>query len=174
MLSSLTNVFVSRGLPTAVIVVGTPGRETESNILHIMPENGTVERYDICFTTRVIRNNGSERSREQIGTIAVPRLGDHVAMKNFLDDIQARALLRWKEVVSDPSRPERGARNYSPFGYIVDVPQLVDDILRPAALDATRAWEELVPPESTGVTEPVYIVHVKRSKPGIINTSSCI
>ncbi|KAI0634807.1 hypothetical protein C8Q77DRAFT_655482 [Trametes polyzona] len=178
MLSSLIDIFVSRGFPSAVVLVGAPrGSETQCSLLHIMPEDGSFERHDICFTERVFRNNASERSREQIGTIAVARLGDRAGRENFLNDVQARALQRWKQIaVSSPSQHEDAegkSKASSKCGYIVDVPQLVDDILRPAAVVAMREWEKLVSRDSTTVREPVYIVYVKRSKPGRIINFSC-
>ncbi|KAI0634803.1 hypothetical protein C8Q77DRAFT_655243 [Trametes polyzona] len=73
MLSALIDIFVPRSFSTAAVLVGTP--ETKSYLLHIMPESGTVERYNMRYTARVIRHNGSERSREQIGTITIhPRI----------------------------------------------------------------------------------------------------
>ncbi|KAI0634808.1 hypothetical protein C8Q77DRAFT_1156192 [Trametes polyzona] len=177
MLSKFLHAFVPRGFPSAIVVVGEP--QTRNHLLHIMPESGDVE----CCSTGHIRgdNSASACAKEKIGDITTCP-GDYDTMQEFVRDVEERALERWQEVVTaGPSadsasadflqsrdraekNKEKGSSSGWRRGYMVDVDQLVDDILRPAALDAIREWELKATP--TMYTQPVFIVRVKRSEPG--------
>ncbi|KAJ5800487.1 uncharacterized protein N7518_002555 [Penicillium psychrosexuale] len=155
MLARLKNIFTSSTNPSVLLVVGKFGARI--HVLHLIPEDGTIERFCLVmpssFTT--FRYRGArELSREQIGTVTLD-VGDGVIRNTFLDDVKTRIYkLQNDSLSSSPAQLQTGS---------TEVTQLVQDVLRPVALDAIHERE--VRDRSMRATEtyPVFIIYITRS-----------
>ncbi|KAJ5941128.1 hypothetical protein N7516_001296 [Penicillium verrucosum] len=101
--------------PSVLLVIGKFGATI--HVLHILPENGTIERFSLTTpsSTTTFRHRGaSEQAREHIGTVTL-HVGDGETANSFLDDVETRI----RKLLQPGS---------------VDVTQLVQDVLQPAAL----------------------------------------
>ncbi|KAI0715385.1 hypothetical protein C8Q76DRAFT_730555 [Earliella scabrosa] len=142
MLSRIISAFSSTA-PSAILVVGN--FEEEIGILHIIPEDGTVERFGLspCYTSTYRYGGAVEQAREQIGVVT---LGDDETVSSVLTDVEARARKLLK--TSWSSRQQVGTN--------IKVAQLAQDVLRSAALDAMREREGKAAPLNATQTYPVY------------------
>ena len=160
MLSRLINAFSSTRTPSALLVVGNLGATI--HVLHLLPEDGTVERFSLTSpssNTTFRHHDACEQGREQLGAVTL-HVGDGENASLFLDDVEARTRKLW----DDLSSSSQG----QPLAGGVEVTQLAQDVLRPAALDAIREREGREPSVNATQTYPVYVIYVNRSKPGRI------
>ena len=150
MLTCLKNSFTRSGYPSALLVIGNSGAMI--HVLHLLPEDGTtIERFGVsspsCKT--IFRHRGAtEQAREQLGTVTL-HIGDGESTTAFLDD-------------------DVEARLCKPQTDCVEVTQLVQDVLKPAALDAIHEREGRDRSMNATQTYPAYVVYIRRSKEGKI------
>ncbi|KAK2754404.1 hypothetical protein FQN54_007048 [Arachnomyces sp. PD_36] len=161
MLARLKKLFATPSFPSALLAIGN--FNTSIQILHIIPEDGTIERFgvsNLASATRIFRpSEATEQTREQIGTVTL-YVGDGESEFKFLDDIETRTRKLWSDCLnSSPSLMQTGS---------ADVTQLVQDVLQPAALDAIRAKEGRDRSMNATQTYSVFVLRVNRSKPGRI------
>ncbi|OAA52569.1 hypothetical protein BBO_00410 [Beauveria brongniartii RCEF 3172] len=160
MLSRLTNAFTPSTNPSALLVLGEFG--SMIHVLHLLPENSINERFSITTSssaTAFNRNGATEQSREQIGTVTL-HVGDGETANSFLDDVETRIRkLRGDSSDLSPAQQQTGT---------VDVNQLVQDVLQPAALDAIQERETRE--RSTNATQayPVFVIYIRRRRAGTI------
>ncbi|KAI9931701.1 hypothetical protein MW887_010280 [Aspergillus wentii] len=71
MLASFKNTFTPSTIPSALLVMGK--FSTMIHVLHILPENGTIERlgFTTPSSTTFRRGGTTEQGREQIGTVTL-------------------------------------------------------------------------------------------------------
>ncbi|KAK2759115.1 hypothetical protein FQN54_003214 [Arachnomyces sp. PD_36] len=94
MLARLKSAIFSPGIPSALLAIGTFGTTVE--FLHLIPENGTTERFSLTSSATTFRRYGAtEQSRQQIGDITLHEQ-DLEALDTFVDDVEARARQLWK------------------------------------------------------------------------------
>lgn len=148
MLACLINAFTSTTTPSAVLVVGRFGDMID--ILHLVPEDGTIERMSTLSTSTTFHFDGSrEQAREHLGTVTI-HAGDGETVDDFLDDVETRI----HELQNDlspatPAELQTGS---------VEVIQLVQDILQPAVSDMIHKRECQYPSMSATETYPVFVV----------------
>ena len=152
MLSFLKNLFRTPTIPSAVLAVGRFGK---MNILHLIPEDGTIERTNTPSQSSFHYYGSKEQAREQIGTATV-HTGDGETAWEFLDDVETRI----HELQNDltPAAPAGS----------VEVTQLVQDILQPAVSDVIHKREGQYPSMSSTETYPVFVIYIKRPRAGKI------
>lgn len=158
MLSHLKDVFTPATSPSALLVLGQPGSKV--HILHLVPENNIYERFSLTTSATTFKQGGAkEQTREQIGTVTL-HVGDGETTIKFMDDVEAR-IRKLRDDFSGSSPPQQQMGT-------AGVAQLVQDLLKPAAMDAIRDRE--VRERSTNATQvyPVYIIYIKRSRGGPI------
>ena len=123
MLKSLANAFTPPPFLQQSLLLATSGATID--VLHVLPEDGTIERFGLtnpsCTTFR--HRGAHERSCEQIGTVTL-HVGDGETARSFLADVDTRI------------RRLQTGRVRS-----VEATQLVQQILRPAALEAIHERE---------------------------------
>lgn len=145
MLSFLINAFKTPTIPSAVLVVGRFGY---IDILHLVPEDSTIEHISTLSTSPTFRYDGSrEQAREQIGTVTI-HSGDGEATDEFFDDVETRI-----------REPQTGS---------LEVTQLVQEILQPAVSDAIHKREGRNRSLNAMETYPVFVVYIKRPRAGQI------
>ncbi|KAJ5728965.1 uncharacterized protein N7483_003473 [Penicillium malachiteum] len=158
MLASFKNIFTPSTYPSALIAIGNFGPRATITVLHLVPENGTTEQFGFTPSQTKFNHYGAKEQpklREQIGT-ATLYVGDGESEFSFLDDLKTRIHKRQKDSLSLKQEEQ---------GY-AEVAQMVQTVLKPAALDAIREREGRGRSMNATQTYPVYIVYVKRSKPG--------
>lgn len=144
MRKSLASAFTPFTIPSALLVVGN--FDTRIHVLHVLPEDGTIERFSPGLPSSTFRYRGAhERSREQIGTVTLHD-GGFEAAQNFLADVETR--IRKLQTGRDRR---------------VEMTQLVQEILRPAALEAIHEREGRDGSMDAMQTYPVYLVYIRRS-----------
>ncbi|EIW57175.1 uncharacterized protein TRAVEDRAFT_86993, partial [Trametes versicolor FP-101664 SS1] len=107
--------------------------------LHIVPEDGTIETFSVTDASSsnrtTFRQYGAvEQSREELGVVVLRALPEEWDL-GFLDrDVRARVekIMRSSSIFGAAQKEQAGS---------VDVSLLVEEILKPAALDAIRAME---------------------------------
>ncbi|EGC41004.1 conserved hypothetical protein [Histoplasma capsulatum var. duboisii H88] len=136
--------------PSALLVVGKFGATI--HVLHLVPEDGAIERFSLTTPSSTFRNGGAtEQARQQIGLVTL-HVGDGETTTNFLNDIEARARKLWNSSLSlSPTRS-------------VEVIQLVQNVLQPAALDVIREKEGRDRSMNATQMYPVFVVHIARSR----------
>lgn len=167
MFSSFLSMFSpSQGAPSALILIRIPGGRADA-VLHIVPEDGTIETFSVTDASSsnrtTFRQYGAvEQSREELGVVVLRALPEEWDL-GFLDrDVRARVekIMRSSSIFSAAQKQQAGS---------VDVALLVEEILKPAALDAIYAMEGRVLPKDAAVeTYHVSIIYVNRKKPGQI------
>ena len=160
MLSRLINVFASPSTttPSALLVIGRFGDMID--VLHLVPEDGTIERRTICSPSTTFHSDGSkEQAREQIGTVTI-HTGDGETAWEFLNDVQAR--------IHDLQNNLSPAATAGLQTGSVDVTQLVQGILKPAAFAAIHERESRHPSMDATEKYPVFVVYIKRPRAGKI------
>ena len=158
MFTRLSKIFTSVNdtNPSVVFVVGN--FESMINILHLVPEDGSTERFGVTPTRPTFSHGGAtERSREQIGNITL-HVGDGETVITFLQDVEAKASKMWDGVPNKPS--EQPALH------------TVQDVLRSAGLEAINDRDGR--PRSMNATQiyPVFVVRISRTRPGPIVTEA--
>ncbi|KAG5287628.1 hypothetical protein I7I50_12227 [Histoplasma capsulatum G186AR] len=140
--------------PSALLVVGKFGATI--HVLHLVPEDGAIERFSLTTPSSTFRYGGAtEQGRQQIGVVTL-HVGDGETTTNFLNDIEARARKLWNSSLSlSPARS-------------VEVIQLVQNVLQPAALDVIREKEGRDRSMNATQMYPVFVVHIARSRAGRI------
>ncbi|OOQ83196.1 hypothetical protein PEBR_36280 [Penicillium brasilianum] len=137
------NIFTASTTPSALLVIGKFGATI--HILHLLPEDGTIERFGLTSSTTTFRRGGAtEQVREQIGEVTL-HIGDGETANSFLNDVETRIRS-------------------------VQVTQLVQDVLQPAALDAIHEREKRDRSMHATQTYPVFVVYITRSRAGRILT----
>ncbi|PYH71437.1 uncharacterized protein BO88DRAFT_485954 [Aspergillus vadensis CBS 113365] len=150
MLSHLKNIFTrSTGPPSILLLIGNFGAMI--HVLHLLPEDGTIQRFGLTTRSTPFRYRGSrEQTREQIGTVTL-HVGDGETPNSFLDDVETRfRKLRDKEL-------QRSS---------IEVTQLVQDVLKPAALEAIHGRKDRECSMHATQTYPVYVVYILRPRSG--------
>jgi hypothetical protein len=162
MLAHLINAFTPSTNPSALLVIGKFGATI--HVLHLLPENGTIERFSLTTpsSTTTFRHGGAkEQVREQIGAVTL-HIGDGETADSFLDDVETRIRkLQNDSLSSSPAQLQTGS---------VEVTQLVQDVLQPAALDAIHEREKRDRSMHATQTYPVFVVYIIRSRAGRILT----
>ncbi|RAQ50499.1 hypothetical protein AFGD_003037 [Aspergillus flavus] len=160
MLTYLINKFTPSTTPSALLVIGKCGATI--HVFHLLPENGTIERFSLTTPSSTFRRGGArEQAREQIGTVTL-HVGDGETANSFLDDVETRIRkLRNDSLSSNPAQLQIGS---------AEVTQLVQDVLRPVALDAIHEREERDRSMNATQTYPVFVVYIRRSRAGGILT----
>ncbi|PGH05711.1 hypothetical protein AJ79_06727 [Helicocarpus griseus UAMH5409] len=145
MLAHLKKALTPQSYPSALIVIGTFGGSMD--MLHLVPESGGVERFGYMASYYTFR---------RIGTATLQK-GDGDSEWKFLDNVESKVGKLWSNFQSSTSLApvQTGA---------AQVDQIVEDVLKPAALAVIRERGER--PRSTNGTKdvPVYIVRIKRPK----------
>lgn len=158
MLARLINAISPPRAPSALLVVGK--FETTIHVLHLLPEDDTIERFGLTTSssTTTFRHGGAtEQAREQIGAV------DGETTTSFLDDVETRARKMWNgSLSSSPAQMQTGN---------VETTQLVQDVLRPAALDAIPEREGRGRSMHATQMYPVFVVRIIRSRAGRILTT---
>lgn len=151
MLTRLKVSFTRPASPSALLVIGNFGALI--HVLHLLPEDGTtIERFGVKSpsTRTSFRHRGAtEQAREQLGTVTF-HVGDGEDADSFLDDVETQIC-----------RLQTGS---------VEVSQLVQDILKPAALDAIHEREGRDRYMNATQTYPVFVVYIRRPRAGRILT----
>ncbi|KAJ5447046.1 Aminoglycoside phosphotransferase [Penicillium cf. griseofulvum] len=138
MFASLINTFTPSTIPSVLLVIGKLGATKFSariDVLHLLPENGTIERFGLTTqssTTTFCHRGAKEQAREQIGLVTL-HVGDGETADRFLDNIETRIRKLWTGSLSSSSAQLQTGS--------VEMTQLVDDVLRPAALGAIHERE---------------------------------
>ena len=140
---------------SAVIAVDTSGDRV--CILHVVPEDGKMERYSTYNPGDPMCNYGAtELSRELLGSVTV--YDDNENVGDFVEDLKRRIpqLLAQSGVMEAPLR-STSAR----------VSRLVGEVLRPAATEALKEREGRTAHSMSAVTDhfSVYILSIKRARP---------
>ena len=148
--------------PTALLVVG--GERERCIIFHVIPEDGTVERYIRYYYRSLTHGFGAtDLSRELLGSATV--YDDDENMEDFSE----RLATRLPELLE-----QSGIMENRMWFTASRVSRLVDEVLRPAGLEALGEREERTAHSISALTGrfSVYIVLVKRSRRGRINTGT--
>ncbi|KAJ6013662.1 hypothetical protein N7540_008253 [Penicillium herquei] len=156
MLAYLKNIFIPPTYPSALLVIGNFGPRATITALHLVPENSTTERFGLTpsrTTFNCYKAKEQPELREQIGTVTL-HVGESAF--GFLYDVNARIDKRQKESLG-LSQEEQG---------YAEVTQLVQTVLKPAALEAILERKGRERSMNATQTYPVYIVYIKRSRPG--------
>lgn len=160
MLSHLMNVFTPSSNLSALLVLGKFG--STIHILHLLPENSINERFSLTGSSSAAtfhHGGATEQSREQIGTVTL-HVGDGETANSFLDDVERRiGKLRDDSFGSSPAQQQMGT---------VSVTQLVQDVLKPAAMDAIHERETRERSMNATQAYPVFIICIRRSRAGTI------
>lgn len=154
MFSYLAKTFMPPQYPSVVLAVGNFGSMV--HILHVIPETGAIERFGSNAST-LPSNRAREQIREHIGTVTL-YMGDGETANTFLDEIEDQIRKLWDEpcrVIATQHDKATG-----------DLDRLVQDIVRPSAMNAIRKRETRERSMNTTQTYPVYIIHIRRSRPG--------
>lgn len=160
MLPRLMNAFTSSTIPSALLVLGEFG--STIHILHLLPENSINERFSLTTpsSATAFRYNGAaEQTREQIGTVTL-HVGDGETANSFLDDVEARIRKLIRKLRGGPH--DRGQEQAGTAG----VTQLVQDVLKPAAMDAIH--DRKTRERSMNATQAylIFIIFIRRSRVG--------
>ncbi|OQD73655.1 hypothetical protein PENDEC_c014G00393 [Penicillium decumbens] len=128
------------------------------HILHLLTGNRTIERFGVVTpssTTTFHRHGAIEQARERIGTVTL-HVGDGETAESFLDDVETRIHKLWNDSLGlSPAQLQTGS---------VEVAQLVQDILKPAALGAIHEREGRDRSMNATQTYPVFVVYIKCSR----------
>ena len=156
MLARVIESITPTRYPSAVLLMGTLG--SSINVLHLIPEDGTIERYSSSQSSTKFREGGAkEQAREQIGTVTLHiQDGEHIL--SFVDDVKSQVLKLWND---SPDMRQSQLQATSR-----DTIHLVQVILKPAALSAIHEREGRDCCVDTIKTYPVFVIHVLRSRPG--------
>ncbi|KAE8135661.1 hypothetical protein BDV38DRAFT_284739 [Aspergillus pseudotamarii] len=141
-------------------VIGTFGNTI--HVLHLLPENGNIERFSLTTQSSTFRHSGAtEQASEQIGAVTL-HVGDGETANSFLDDVETQIRkLRNDCLRSNPAQLQIGS---------VEVTQLVQVVIQPAALDAIHEREGRDRSMHATQTCPVFVVYITRSRAGMILT----
>lgn len=168
MLTRLINALTPTRAPSALIVIGyLRTTKTTINILHLVPEDGSIERFGLTTnsSTTPFRHKGAtEQAREQIGTVTL-HAGDGESAAKFLEDVDTRVRKLWNDSLNSKSATEKQTQAQTDSD---EVTRLVQDVLRPAALDAIHEREGRERSMNATQTFPVFILRIVRSKEGRI------
>lgn len=160
MLSHLINAFTPSTISSTLLVLGEFG--STIHILHLLPENSINERFSLTTSSSATAFNHSgatEQTREQIGTVTL-HVGDGETANSFLDDVETRIRkLRENSSGSSPAQQQTET---------VGVTQLVQDVLKPAAMDAIHERETRQRSMNATQAYPVFIIYIRRSRAGTI------
>ncbi|KAJ5717136.1 hypothetical protein N7488_002782 [Penicillium malachiteum] len=163
MLAHTKNIFTPPTYPSAVLAIGNFGPRATITILHLVPENGTTEQFSSTPSRTTFRHYETKEQpklREQIGTVTL-YVGDGESIFSFLDDVKTRIQKRQ----GDSLRLGQEEQGYA------EITQLVESVLKPAALESISEREGRERSMNATQMYPVYIVYVEREKPdGILPT----
>ncbi|KAJ3491271.1 hypothetical protein NLG97_g5627 [Lecanicillium saksenae] len=158
MLSKLINAFSTPKIPSVLLALGDVGSTID--ILHLVPEDGICERFSLYPSTDTFRYGGAtEKAREKIGNVTI-YAGDGESTRSFFGDVETRAR-KLRDDLSSLNIAQQQAGS-------VDVTQLAQDILKPAAMAAIQQREMRERSMNATQTYSVYIVYVDRSRTGKI------
>ncbi|PGH02325.1 hypothetical protein AJ79_07664 [Helicocarpus griseus UAMH5409] len=149
--------------PSALII--TSQQDSNFNVLHLVPEDGTIERWGFTNGSPITTfhfGGAREEAREQVGEATID-IGDRKGLDSFFEDVETRVGKLWSDVANlSPTKAQAGSDEA--------IEQLVQDVLRPAALDAIRKREEGLRDRSTDATPtcPVFVLRITRPKAGVV------
>lgn len=159
-LARLLNIFTPPTTPSALLVIGKFGDTI--NILHLVPETGSIERFKLSTSATTFRQYGAtEQAREQIGAVTL-HVGDGETTGKFLDDVETRI----RKLRNDSLGSSSGVQQLQ-IGS-TEVNQLVQDVLQPAALDAIHERNGRDRSKNATQEYSVYVVYINRSRAGKI------
>ncbi|KAJ2976190.1 hypothetical protein NQ176_g5094 [Zarea fungicola] len=160
MLSHVMTAFTPSTNSSALLVLGNFG--STIHILHLLPENSINERFSLTSSssaTSFHHGGATEQAREQIGTVTL-HVGDGETANRFLDDVETRIRkLRGDSSGSSPMQQQTGT---------VSVTQLVQDVLKPAAMDSIHERETRQRSMNATQAYPVFIIYIRRSRARLI------
>ncbi|CAK3807768.1 Hypothetical predicted protein [Lecanosticta acicola] len=135
------------------------GGSTTIHVLHIVPEDSSVERVDTTRSnaTSFHFNHAQERGREQIGSVLLQD-GDEETSDELLDEISTQATQLLLQQRKTASGREGGGHTVGDL----------EQALRSAALESLQRRGTRDAPEKAAQQYPVYIVQIDRSEPGKI------
>lgn len=158
-LSHLINVFRPSTISSALLVLGEFG--SMIHILHLLPEDITNERFSLTSpsATAFHHSGATEQAREKIGTVTL-HAGDGETADSFLDDVERRIRkLRDDSSGSSPAPQQTGTAG---------VTRLVQDVLKPAAMEAIQERKKRERSMNATQSYPVFIIFIRRSRAGKI------
>ncbi|PGG96835.1 hypothetical protein AJ79_09441 [Helicocarpus griseus UAMH5409] len=153
----------SAHVPSALIVVSYKNSKSK-DVLHLVPEDGTIERWgymDQTPNTTFRYSGATEQTREQVGEVTI-YAGDGESLSAFLQDVETRARQLWDD---SPSLKQQAQSQKGGDG---PIQLLIHDVLQPAALDAIRKREGRERSFNATQTYDVFVLRVMRSKAGKI------
>ncbi|KAL5342247.1 hypothetical protein BJX70DRAFT_357262 [Aspergillus crustosus] len=152
MFASITNIFTRSTSSSVLLVIGKFGATL--NVLHLLPEDGTIERFGLTSPNTTFRYRGArEQAREEIGTVTL-HVGDGETASSFLDDVETRIRKPWNDFLSSgPAQLQTGS---------VEMTQLVQGVLKPAALAAIHEREGRDRSMRATQTYSVFVVSITR------------
>ena len=162
----LTRIFSKSRAPSALIAIGDYPFITT---FHCVPEDGYIESLSSGYSTKLApfrRGGAVEQARERIGTLRLGASGS-LLTDVLRDELEPKVRRLWSATFG--TKPQLDPQEAKAFTQAdtVDVARLVEDVLRPAMLEIIHERDgrkDLVDAR----TLPVYIVHVNRSRLGLI------
>lgn len=162
----LASIFSKSRAPSALIIVGD---FPSVSIFHCVPESGYIEHFSITYgsnRTHFRQGGAVEQARERIGTLRI-FAGELVEVEVFRDELKPKVRKLWSGTFGKEPRLDPQEAKAFTQADTVDVARLVEDVLRPAMLEIIHEREGREDLVDVG-TLPVYIVHVNRSRLGLI------
>lgn len=166
MFAHIHNVLADIKLPSSVFALGD---HLSTGTLHCVPEDGFFESsgdFAPSGSPTFKQGGATEQAHEWLGTVRLGKGEWTVGCLNHVLALRVRKL--WAEAFGkEPSLVPQDPKAYA-WSEGVDVALLIDEVLRPAALDEIRArqrQEDLAKPTND---LPVYLVPVYRSRRGRI------
>ncbi|KAK2752757.1 hypothetical protein FQN55_005889 [Onygenales sp. PD_40] len=154
MFTRLRNALAPSGPPSVFLAVS---KSNFIEVLHILPENGHIERFSMTTHSPTFRHRGTkEQTRELIGEVTI-YVGDGETTFGFVNDVKTRARKLWdrSQILLQPES--------------VDViHRLEKEVLRPAGLDTIREREGRNRSPNETQTYSVFIIRINRSRAGRI------
>lgn len=145
--------------PSFVLLLGDLSKS--AYLLHLVPEEGTTERFNIWQSKRAILcyGPGQEVSREELAMVFL-HVADGETAAKFLHEVGSRAEKIFRERTSEKSTISN------------DTVTAASEALRSAAADSVRDREGRAPPQNAAQTYPIFLVQIQRSRPGKLVTEA--
>ncbi|EFR00389.1 hypothetical protein MGYG_03393 [Nannizzia gypsea CBS 118893] len=151
MFGRFIDAFTKPRNPSVILAVGEDRGSIE--FLHLHPETGEVERFRTSCRLSTFQSHGSrETTRKQIGTVTLPAKG-LASADGFFEDVTAQVRERWDDfMASNPSNIDSVAR-------------LVQDVLKPAALEVIKGRGGRDAAGKETETHSVFLIYITRPQP---------
>ena len=164
MLTALTSMLSGSSQPThpsTILMLGP--LTTHAYVLHILPEDGTVEHLSRTqYPTTTFRYGGAkETSREQLGNVFL-HVGDGETVSVFLDEVSKRVTKILSELQSEKAAAgDKGT-----------APATTHEALRSATQACMDERTRRQPPKNAAQEYPVFLVRIERSRAGRLFTEA--